>query len=202
MKRGVLKIILILFFSCAFTHAFSQSLIKEYKTINGENVFSYINNEGKVIIPYGKYDISYTDTIKTIGFVLKSKNIVAVNNKGKELFNVFVFDNGPDYPINNIFRIIRKDKMGLADMKGNIIFKPKYDFIRLLPNGYGVFNIGGKTKKLSNSDYSEFIGGKWGIIDYGGKVIFPAIFDKIECSQNNKIAVQINNRKFIISATN
>lgn len=120
MKKDILKVLIVFLFFCFCTQIFSQSLVKKEERIKGKNEFSYINSQGKIIVPYGRYDFAYTDTIETVGFVLKRKNnIVAIDNKGKELFNVFIFDNGLDYPVNNIFRIIKNNKMGLADMTGN-----------------------------------------------------------------------------------
>ena len=47
------------------------------------------SNKNKIVIPYDKYLFNYTDTIKTIGFVLKRKEgIMAIDVKGVELFRV------------------------------------------------------------------------------------------------------------------
>ncbi|HBN06610.1 WG repeat-containing protein, partial [uncultured Proteiniphilum sp.] len=180
MKRIVLKILTILFLASSSTFAFTQSLIKVQKSVAGKMKFGYVDNRNKIIIPYGKYDFAYSDTIDSLGYVLKKgKDIVAINNKGKELFKVYVVDNGPDYPINNIFRIVGKGKIGLANTNGFIILNPKYDFIRPFSNGYAAFNIGGKNKKIPNSDYSEFVGGKWGFLDQNGVEVIPPVFDEV-----------------------
>ena len=175
----------------------SQSLIKTHKTVNDKDQFSYVNSKGKTIVQFGKYDLSYSDTITSIGFVLKKgKGIVAINNKGKEIFNVFVMDNGPDYPVNNVFRIIDKDKIGLAHMSGNIILKPQYDFIRPFSDGYAAFNVGGKKQNIPNSDYSEFIGGKWGLLDQNAVIVIPAIFDEVADIKKDATVIKLNNHRF------
>ena len=53
---------------------------------------------GEIIIPLGKYAICFTDTFRTYAIVLKShKGFVAIDRQENILYEVFPFDNGPDY---------------------------------------------------------------------------------------------------------
>lgn len=88
----------------------------------------YLNMRKDTIIPFGKYKYCNSDIIRHIGFVL-DKEIVCIDNKGNELFDVFSFDNGVDPVKEGLFRIKDKaGKMGFADMLGNIIIKPQFAF--------------------------------------------------------------------------
>lgn len=116
----------------------------------------FLNEQGDTIIPYGKYRYGGSDTIKHMGFVLcegYNKGWVAIDNKGNELFKPFIFDNGPDYVKESVFRI--KDDTGLigfADTLGNIVIKPQFAFAFPFKNGRAKVTFTGEKKKISNSD--------------------------------------------------
>ena len=90
----------------------------------------YLNERGDTIVPYGKYRFCQTDTIRNIGFVYGNRpnaRIVCIDNQGKELFNVFKYDNGADYVREGLFRITDdKGLIGFADTVGNIVIKPLF----------------------------------------------------------------------------
>lgn len=89
----------------------------------------YIDSDGATVIPMGKYAYCFTDTIRDLGMVLQkgTGKIVGIDQNGKELFEVFKYDNGPDYVANGLFRIIKNGKIGYADLKGNILIEPIFD---------------------------------------------------------------------------
>jgi hypothetical protein len=90
--------------------------------------FGFLNTHGDTIIEAGKYAFSFSDTINPIGMVAMkgTGKIICIDNKGAELYEVFNYDNGPDYIKNGLFRIIVEDKIGYADSLGKIIITPKY----------------------------------------------------------------------------
>jgi len=59
----------------------------------------YVNSKGDTVVPIGKYYYCYTDTIRKFGVVMENRNgrIIAIDRNAKELFEVFKYDNGPDY---------------------------------------------------------------------------------------------------------
>lgn len=69
----------------------------------------------------------------------------------------FIDKNTPIY-------ILKDDKLGLADIKGNIIVEPMYSQIYLPHNGLIAVEANGK----------------WGFIDYKGRVFVPLIYDDID----------------------
>lgn len=98
----------------------------------------YLNERGDTIVPYGKYKYCQTDTIRDIGFVENKQDarIVCIDNRGKELFNVFRYDNGPDYVRDGLFRIVGKNGLiGFADSLGNVAIKPQFKFATPFENG-------------------------------------------------------------------
>lgn len=142
------------------------------------------SNAAKMVIPYGKYPFIYSDTIKTIGFVLKkNEGVIAINTKGMELFQVFTFDNGPDYISEGLFRIVGKhQKIGFANMNGQIVIKPEYDAAYPFTEGKALVCKGCLVQK--EGEHSSWTGGKWGVINKKGNMLTPYIYDSVIVSAN------------------
>ncbi|WP_163323059.1 WG repeat-containing protein [Draconibacterium mangrovi] len=142
----------------------------------------YIDRQGEVKIPYGRYYYCYTDTFKNIAFVSGETGIIGINRKEEKLFNVYIFDNGPDYIVDGTFRIIEQNKMGFADTLGNIIIPTIYDFTYPFEKGLALVNIGGHSESIDPSDplceYHTWAGGKWGIINKKGDIIKDIEYDR------------------------
>lgn len=104
--------------------------------IEKDGRYGYVNAKGDTIIDC-VYPWAYTDTIVHIGFVAdRAGHIQCFNDKGKYLFDVFKYDNGPDAPKEGLFRIINKNGlMGFADTIGNLVIPPKYKFAYPFTNG-------------------------------------------------------------------
>ena len=107
-KFLVLSIILL-----ASTFVFSQEVEKDYliKIYQGEYdevgvPSGYINLKGDTVIALGKYFYCYTDTLKKFAIVLKKGDgCIAIDRNENKLFEVFWYDNGPDYISEGLFRI-------------------------------------------------------------------------------------------------
>lgn len=64
---------------------------------------------------------------------------VVINKKKKVLHKVFIYDNGPDYVSEGMYRIIENGKMGFANEKGKVVIPPKYDFVWPFERGTAKF---------------------------------------------------------------
>lgn len=206
--------LLILALSCSLVLSCSSTkdvkdiyLVLKVDTTAKYEQYAYVNQDGHTIVPYNRYLLCYTDTIRTIGFVFKPNvGCVAINNKGKELFNVFMANNGNDYPKDGLFRILDKSgtKMGVANMKGQVIVKPKYDAIFPYYEGLAAVAVGCKTVKPQDDPEHEYVvGGKWGFIDKQGKEVIPLEYDSIanhRCFENDKVLIFKGGKSFQINA--
>ena len=73
---------------------------------NNSDSCGYVNIKGEVIIPFGKYPVCFTDTLKNFAVVYaKGKGFIGIDRNENILFNVYEIDNGPDYPSEGAFRI-------------------------------------------------------------------------------------------------
>ncbi len=147
----------------------------------------FVNSKGETVIPADRFGFVYQYHLDKISFVLFNKElkekgldgIYAINRKGEPLFEVYCFDNGPDVPNEGLFRIIENDKMGFANMNGEVVIKPQFDFVGPFQEcGYAVFNTEGKRVIYdTHNNYSTWKGGKWGIINKKGEIVLPPTYE-------------------------
>lgn len=112
-----------------------EMLYRYYDSINDQ--CGYQNAAGEMIIPVGKYFVCFSDSMDQyaiVGYV--GKGFVAIDRSDKVLYEVYPFDNGPDYPSEGTFRIVSGDKIGYADEKtGKVIVEPQYTCAEPFQNG-------------------------------------------------------------------
>jgi len=131
----------------------------------------YANLEGETIIPLWKYSVCFTDTFSIYAIVsMIEKGFVAINRQEKILYEVFPFDNGPDYPKEGLFRIRIGDKIGYADeITGKVVIGPQFDCAWPFENGLAEVSTDCKTQ--SDGEHSTWIGDHWFYIDKTGKKV-------------------------------
>lgn len=169
---------LVVFYSCP------SNTVKDYWLLECDSTgiaCRYVDTKGEVKIPYGKYYHCYTDTFRNFAIVSAPKGLMAINKKEEKLFDVYIFDNGPDYVVDGAFRIVNNNKMGFSDTHGNIIVLPIYDFVYPFNKGLAVVNLGGHSESVNPSDpnceYHTWVEGKWGIINKTGELIKDIKYD-------------------------
>ncbi len=181
MKKTL--IILVLFFS--FQNAFPQLYSSIKKTSKGIDLYGYTDGKGNIKIER-KYPLIFTDTLNTIAFVInRNYELIAIDSTGQKLFNVYKFDNGPDYISEGLFRITKKNKVGYADIQGNIIIEPVYFAASPFKNNIAKVTKQGVKKK--DWEYTIIKNAKWGIINKQGELIVPFFYDEIIFLNNGNI---------------
>jgi hypothetical protein len=112
----------------------------------------------------------FTDRFHNFAIVSsKEKGLVGIDRNEHVLFNIFVFDNGPDYPSNGLFRIVKDGKIGYANMNGDVVIPPQYDCAYPFEKGKAQVGKGCDTK--SEGEHQLWTGGKWFTIDKKGRVV-------------------------------
>ena len=90
----------------------------------------------------------------------RDKGLVIVDKKGNEVYQIYYFDNGPDYAQDGLYRIRKNNKIGYADEQtGKIVIEPKYDCAYPFENGKADVGVGCQTQ--SDGEHSWWVGGKW-----------------------------------------
>ncbi len=131
---------------------------------------------GHVVIPKGKYMHCFTDTFRTFAYVsdpmLTKGKIVAISRSEKILFEAYMFDNGPDWLKEGLFRIIRNGKIGYANSTGEVVIEPKYKCAGQFENGIAKVAFDCKeVKDEHDSEHSKAESSSWFFIDNKGNKV-------------------------------
>jgi len=170
-------------------------------TATGEELTGYKTVGGEIIIPATYYHV-YTDTLHTIAFVAKDGGIFAIDKKGNTLFETFIFDNGPDYVSEGLFRFIENDKMGFASMDGEKVIPAVFDFVggfgdgveEYKEEGISTYVMGGYRQYTPSGEYWTWAGGyERGYINHAGQR-----FAKVGKLKNNRRKAMTTNGKYVI----
>jgi hypothetical protein len=129
----------------------------------------YKNQNGDTVIRPGNYDFCFTDTFRTYAIVSKQNlEFIAIDRRQNILYNVFPFDNGPDYISDGLFRIIRNNKIGYANAAtGKVIIKPQFSCA--LPFENGLAKVSTNCVTHSNEEHNVWTTENWFYIDKKGK---------------------------------
>lgn len=181
----ILLFISIILSSCNHSQTSSSKKNQTLYRVSKDSLYEYgspagyINEKGDTIIPIGKYLVCFTDTIQPIGFVLKGdlngRNIpLAINTSDSILFEVYWFDNGPDYIAEGVFRIVNNGKVGFADSLGNIVIEPSFACAEPFQEGKARVSIDCEIKTTEDADgHRAMISDNWFYIDKGGNKLNP-----------------------------
>lgn len=181
MKKAIITFCVILS-SIATSFSQEEEVLKyQYDPVTDKGI-GFVNSKGEIVIPADHFGFVYSSHLEKIAFVLFKegpKGIYAINRKAEPLFEVFCCDNGPDESKEGVFRIIENGKMGFANMDGEIVIKPQFDFVWPFQEcGYAIFCMGGKKVNCNTLDnHWRWEGGKRGIINKEGKIVLAPTYD-------------------------
>lgn len=140
----------------------------EYDEMGARN--AYINEKGDTVIPFGKYQMCYTDTFKKIAIVMTNDNkLIGIDKDENQVYEVFWYDNGPDYVSDGLFRVIIDGKIGYANKEGDIIIKPQFDCA--YPFEEGKAKVSKNCTEEKDGEHSRWISDEWYFIDKEGNKI-------------------------------
>jgi len=131
----------------------------------------YVNRQGDTLIPLGRYQYCFFDTVATFAIVGDTTGVYAIDRNFQRLFEVYWFDNGIDYVQDGLFRIKRFGKIGYANEHGIVVIEPQYACANPFSDGKARVSYDCRFKK--EGDYIEMLSSGWFYIDAVGKMIIP-----------------------------
>lgn len=142
-----MKKIIVLTLFCISSTLFAQEnteyLIPFSEERGGVHYFGYKYNDGETVIK-AKYRVADTDKMYRMAIVLRDDGQwVGIDREDNIILYPFIYDNGPDYVFEGLFRIVENDKIGFADLNGNIVIAPEFDFAERFKDGLAEFAYGG-----------------------------------------------------------
>ena len=133
----------------------------------------YINQIGDTIILIGKYFYCFLDTVTYFAIVGDTGKInldvYAIDRNENRLYEVYWVDNGPDYIKDGLFRIVRDEKIGYANAKGEIVIQPQFDCAGSFKNGMA--KVAYDCTSIKDFEYPVMKSESWFYIDKTGKRI-------------------------------
>ncbi|MBI9057886.1 MAG: WG repeat-containing protein [Labilibaculum sp.] len=137
---------------------------------------AYVNEKGDTIIPFGKYAYYGTDTFVHFANVMVHPNDstygrqVGINRHQKILFDIVMFDNGPEPFREGLLRVIRNGKMGYVDKYGKVKIPCIYDYAKWFYNGTAEVTFNAEEYR-DMDEHLRVESDEWFIIDKTGKKI-------------------------------
>lgn len=137
--------------------------------VSKDEKYAYVNAKGDTLIPLGKYAACFTETFSDMAIVTSKGRLVGIDRKENILFEVFIFDNGPDDLSDGLFRIVKDKKIGFADEHGKIIVQPTLGCAYPFEGGKAM--VSDSCKTVYDGEHKRWISHKWYYIDKKGKRI-------------------------------
>jgi hypothetical protein len=177
-KRHIATLIFTLFILTSFGQKSSNDYLLAFlDSSSGKELWGFKTTSGHVIIK-PKYEVIGTDTMFAIAFVTLNFKWFAIDRQDNIVLTPYIFDNGPDYVQEGLFRYVENNKIGFANMQGQKVIQAKFDFASIFNNGLAAFNIGGQLRKIDD-EHSSWQGGLWGFIDRNGQTVIEPKFTNV-----------------------
>jgi hypothetical protein len=144
--------------SCSPTHKQDIDFLIVYTEYNdslGYDLYGYKNTQGEVVIK-PKYQMIETDTFRTMAVVAENNVWKCINRQEKVIFTPFIYDNGPDYVVEDVFRFVKNDSMGFANLDGKVIIPADFDFVTPFEEGLALYTLGGHKQYDKGPDNHWF----------------------------------------------
>lgn len=93
---------------------------------------------------------------------------VILDSKKQTLYEVFPYDNGPDYPSEGVIRVVKNGKIGYADAKTYVIvIAPQFDCAFPFENGKA--KVSNQCQTVKEGEHSIWKSDAWQYVDKQGK---------------------------------
>ncbi|MGB4775209.1 MAG: WG repeat-containing protein [Daejeonella sp.] len=155
--KTITTLTLLILTTLAFGQKNKDYLVSYTDSGSGQELIGFKSIKGEVIIS-PKYSYTYTDTLYSMAIVHKDGEWLGIDRNEKVLLEPFIYDNGPDYVKEGLFRFVENRKMGFANMKGEKIIPAKFDFVTPFADGISEYTLGGNIDYKKGGEYGEWKG--------------------------------------------
>jgi hypothetical protein len=135
---------------------------------------AYLDNSGDTIIPFGKFAYYGTDTLIYYANVIERPDDstfarqVAIDGKQRILFDLVMFDNGPEPFNEGLTRVLRDGKMGYANKFGQVVIPCIYDYATWFDKGVAEVTFKA-TEYFDGDEHKQVKSDEWFKIDRSGQ---------------------------------
>jgi hypothetical protein len=103
----------------------------------------YKNPKGEIVIP-AKFHGTDTNIFRKTAFVVTDAGWACIDRRENVLLRPFIYDNGPDYLEEGLFRFVENGKTGFADADCVKLIPARFDFVSPFKEGLAQYFVGGK----------------------------------------------------------
>ncbi|MDY3319561.1 WG repeat-containing protein [Riemerella anatipestifer] len=198
--KNVLILTLLLLFNFVFGQKGKDCLIAYTDSTSGNALIGYKSLDGNIVIKAKYRDGS--DTLCRMAIVLTADfEFIGIDKNDSLILEPYIYDNGPDYVEEGLFRYVENGKIGFADLDGQKIIKAKYDFATPFSEGLSEYSIGGEPIYEDGRSRSQVIkeSGYKGLIDrywtWGGEVVESGYLNRYGQEFREVTALKKNKRE-------
>lgn len=130
--------------------------------------------DGKIVIA-AQYFMVSPYTKGGVAGVIGEGGPAFIDLDGRRLATALLFDNGPDYFVQGLARVVDGGKTGFIDGSGKIVVAPQFDAAGSFCDGLAPVCMG--CKEIRKGEHTEVVGGQWGFVDRTGAVVIPIAYD-------------------------
>ena len=197
LKHPIATLILMLFAMTSFGQKTKTKYLLAFSdSSSGQALWGFKMVSGQIAIK-PKYENVGTDTLYNIAFVVLNNRWVAINKLDSIILTPYIFDNGPDYLEDGLFRFVESKKIGFANAKGQKIIPAQFDFASPFSERLAAFSVGGKMEKW-DSEHSIWNGGLWGFVNKKGQVVIKPQFKNAYDFQGATCEVWTKDNKHVL----
>lgn len=130
----------------------------------------YLNAEGDTVVKAGVYEIALTEKfIHLLMVVDPIGKAYAIDRSLDTLFEVYWYDNGPDYIEDGLFRIVENGMIGFANEKGEVVITPAYECAGVFYKGRA--HVAYSCERTREGEFTVETSEEWLVIDREGNII-------------------------------
>ncbi len=180
----------------AFGQKKMDYLLSYLDTTSGKKLVGFKSVTGKIIIKAKYLSVGYeSDTpekMYKVALVYDDSGWVYINRQDSIILRPFIYDSGPDYLEEGLFRFVENGKMGFANKNYEKIIPAMFDFVTFFENGIAEYTLGG-SKSMHVVHWSWGGGYDGGYINKAGQ-----LFSRVTDFKNNQRQAWTLDKKHVL----
>lgn len=159
MPRHLFIVISLLFFAFfSFGQKSKNYLVAYTDSSSGQELIGYKTAGGALVIK-AKYTSAPSKFITMATVSNTQFEFVCIDQNDSIILIPYIYDNGPDYIEEGLFRFVENDKIGFANKDGQKIIPAKYDFATPFNEGLSAYTLGGHLAYEKGGEHTYWTAG-------------------------------------------
>jgi predicted alpha/beta superfamily hydrolase len=156
-------------FSALLLSKSGNRIKSQYKAFDDWGEAVHPNFKECLLFVAASENLQKTPTVALEKHQLTNGKWVIRDSKKKVLYDIFPYDNGPDYPVEGLFRVVKDGKIGYADEQTYaIIIIPQFDCAYPFENGQA--KVSNNCKTVKDGEHSIWTSDSWQYVDKKGEI--------------------------------